>query len=253
MVERLSRKVYNALVGNPEHRKAVAFAIYLKDHKQTSVVKNWSYRELSRISGIAPGTCKKRIAALRELGLVKEETKNGVRYLVFRKLRAPKMATKRKLGLWYTPKRQDVSLKKVGRFSVKAIEMGLIALYVVETQTKKNFIRQTIRSKDKGRKVAEIKRAKKICRGRGWKEYSEFGLSYRGMAGKLNVGTAKMLDAVRYGESKKMFTKQKSDLVQLFVGKGRGKEALEFVGGFHFATSSNLYRQPANVYLLHQA
>lgn len=248
MIQKLKRETFNRVIGDKGLRKALAFAIWVKDNKPASVIKGWSYTKLSEITGCSRATCKNRITALRELGLVSEGEKNGVRYLHFLPLRAKKLQSK--LGNWYSPKRLDIHIGKIDRTSVKTIELGLCAMLIVEIQTRKNYVRQVIRNKDKARKVRDIKRARRICSDRGWTRYVEYGISMKSVARRLGCGVSKAASAVENGEANFMFVKQKWAAKHLFVGHGLAKDALGSLEGFHYATRNNLYRQPANTYAL---
>lgn len=250
MLQKVKREIFNRVIGDAELRKALAFTIFIKDHKPASVLKGWSYSMLAQISGCSRPTCKKRLIALRKLGLVSERVHNGVRYLYFHTLRAGKIQSK--LGPWFSPQRMDVHIGKIDRSSVKTIEYGLCSLLVVEIQLRKNYAQQVISRKENSKKVREIKRAKRICRDRGWAEYNEEGLSYNGLAGKLGCSRSKAIKIVKAGENQKMFSKQKAQRIMLFIGQRKAEKALPYFNGYHYAMKNHLYYQPANQYILTQ-
>lgn len=250
MLQKVKRATFNKAVGDSDLRKALAFAIWVKDHKPASVIKGWTYQGLSQLTGLAQNTCRKRIAALRTMHLVREEVIGGVRYLFFESLRAGKI--KNKLGKCFSPARRDISISKLDRTSVKTIEMGIAALLIVEIQIRKDFAKQIICDKQNGRNVRRIKHARKVCRDRGWEEYSEGGISYDRLANKLHSGRDYVRKAISYGERTRMFFKRKNDVLCKFVGKNLAKQALFVETSYHYATNNNLYFQPANTYTILQ-
>lgn len=258
MLERLSRQTFRKVVGNPDYRKAVAFAIFVKAHRPTSVIKDWSYRKLSLLTGLSPNTCKKRIAALESLGLVTREDRGGHAYLRFARLRtrAVLITKKDKTKVW-RPKHADIYIGGFSGESIKDIEMGLSALVIVEDASRKEYVRQLTvmaSSPSKFSRQRKIKKAKEICSKRGYGEkFQDYGLSYKRICGWLKCGTSKVKDAIVFGESTGMFVANKPPLVFLRFVQG-AKFAIDYIRDDYsfpvFATTNNIYYRPANTFTL---
>ena len=106
-MNRLSRRLFQYVIGDRKRRRAVAFAILMKNRKPASVVKDWSYKGLARVSGLAPGTCRTYVHILMEMGLVSMSIHKGHQYLYFDKLKAQKRKNRGKTG-YHTPKHKDI-------------------------------------------------------------------------------------------------------------------------------------------------
>lgn len=257
MVSKLSRRLFNDAVGDPLRRKALAFAIYLKNHNGTSVFKDWSYRDLSRASGLSVNTCKKRVQSLRVMHLIREESFNGHRYLIFKKLRRKKIKNK-KNNLFHTPIILDISIKNFE--SIKAIEKYLMALDIQEHTRKVEYTKRLITlATDPApfTRDCEIKKAKAIWRKRGIEEvpqYTEYGYSHRRIMRRLHCGPQTVKYIISLGESLEMFIARQRDLVLVkYVGNNSARAALpyykdEFPSAF--ATNNNIYYKPATIFSL---
>lgn len=208
MLRRLSRQSFNECIGDRERRRALAFAIFLKDRFHASVIKDWSYRTLSRITGLAPGTCQARVRTLRDMRLTSEWVRNGHPYLRVLSLRSEKSVTQ-KGRVWNTRKYTEVDFAKIDRTSVKSIEEGLMALLIVETQSKKNYIRQqTVLASGfhPNATQKEIQRAKRkqrmLC---GGKSFSDNGFSIKAICRRLKCTAKTAKHIICKGEDCRMF------------------------------------------------
>ena len=255
MLGRLSRNVFQKVVGVPEHRKAVAFSIFVKTKRPCSVLKDWSYRELSRLTGLSPNTCRKRVCCLESLGLVTREEKGGHTYLRFSPLRRGVIRTRRRT---WRPKDADVNIVGFSGGSIKDIERGLMALVIVEDCNRKEYVRQlTISAHNPSKCVSSrrIKKAKAICSKRGYGEtFRDYGLSYRRIGEWLHCGPNRVREIIGFGESTEMFEAQRSGFVLLKYERNGAKFAVEYlqqeVDFPIFATRHNVFRRPANRFSL---
>lgn len=256
MLTRVARKTYQNAVGTPELRKALAFAIYVKRFKANSVVKDWSYRELARLTKLSPTTCKKRIDTLKGMGLVRMETKHGHSYLRFLRLRHGSIVVKRN-GI-ETKRRPRYADIRLGEYtSIKEIEQDLMALVIVEDTKRKNYARQLISLANNPRPKTSIKRVKKaqrLCRKRGYgKKFIDGGLSYRRIAKWLHCSPNTVKNIICFGESTEMFVVERRELVLVkYVGNGMARFALPYIDSEHplFATRNNVYYKPSLLFTL---
>jgi len=242
------------VAGNPLHRKALAMAIYLKDHNTPSVFKDWTYRDLARAAHLHPATVKRYLRALKDLHLVREEVISGHRCLLFKKFRRSKVRN-RKNDLYHTPKSADIALSKIDKTSVNAIEKSLMSIFISEDTARKDYYRRLIQlstnptQRDSSK---EVKRAKAVCRKRGLEEFKGGGLSYKGIAKGLHCGLNTVRRIIGLGETLGMFWVEKRELVLVkYIGGCNAKHALEFFKGEFptaFATSNNIYQQPVLIF-----
>lgn len=217
MLIRLNQKAFRGVVGNRNIRSAVAFAIYLKDKTGCSVVKDWSYRKLSQLTGVSPNTCKKRIQALRELRVIREWEYRGHRYLRVLQLRARKVKSKRDPSrFWNCRRTRNIDLTKIDRTSVKTIERGLMAMLIVDIQTRKDSIHQLVcvaRGLAPAKNENELNKTNKKCSRRGWLNYLDGGISYKGIARRLKCARKTVSAIISYGEKANMFVANRGELL----------------------------------------
>ena len=240
-------------VGDPNYRKALAFAILIKDRNATSVFKDWSYRDVARCAGIAPTTAKRYISFLRDKKLVKVVRQGGHEYLVFKKLRKPKIRNKYNIK-YHTPRRSDVSLAKIDRTDVNTIAKSLMALDIENTLKRKEYVKRVIKTNtDPAPRTPkrEKDKAKRLCRDCGWAKYREFGYSYRGIAKRLHCSPNTIKKVLALGQRLTLFEIDVQEPILLCrVGKERVLEALKYFRYNYptaFATSTSIYYRPASV------
>ena len=247
MVQRIARQLFRNVVGVPELRKALAFAIYVKNHKQASVIKDWTYRELSRLTNLSPTTCKKRIDDLISLRIVTKWEYRGHRYMRFGKLSQGIVHTKKRI---WQPQTADIRIQEYD--SIKETEKALMALVIVEDTNRKDHIRQLIKlAYDPAPFTSEkkVKRAKIKCNKCGYgKVFVDGGLSYRRITKWLHCGPNKVKEIIGFGESTEMFVAHRRPWVLVeYIGNYSAKDALTFYSFDKpvFATRNNFWYKPS--------
>ena len=248
---KLCRTTFHSVEDERRERKAIAFAILMKNRKPSSVVKDWSYKGLARISGLAPGTCNTYVHILKEMGLVSMSIHKGHKYLYFGKLKAQKKKNRGKVG-YHTPKHKDIDLGNYDATSVKTIEMTLKALAIVEIQRQKDYAQQCISAKQNPRNLQEYKKAEKICRARGWdSSFVDNGISYNHIRRQLNCSPNTVSATIQYGEKNGLFTVTRCEPELVYHCPGHAKEAVQYLDiSYSWCTDDNVYYQPANKFSL---
>ena len=260
MIARVSIHRYHDATGNRNFRRALAFAIFMKNLHPASVVKGWSLRKISEETGLAPNTCRKYIDILCQMRLAFKWRKNGIKYLRFGKLRRGWYHGVNNKGkeYWCKTHKADIIIDHYDLSSVENIEKGLMAQTIFDNQMKKEFVRQLVRlgrEKPKFVKHKRIKRADRICNQRGYTVFRDYGLSYKTIAAWNRCGYSTVTKIIKYGERVGLFVKNTAQKIAYFVGYGRGADAFTYLDRFegkhfHFYTRSNLYIQPANTFSL---
>jgi hypothetical protein len=253
VMHKLSRRIYDRCIGSPESLKALAFAVYMKNVRPASVVVGWSYRLLSSLSGVSPNTARRRVMALAEMGLVRFSERNGVRRIEFGRLGREKVRRRVQpvpgKTLCRTKRNGDIDLSPLDMSSVGAVEDGLRALLPAEIQRRKEHLERS--AGRKGFASAREKAAlEENLRRRGKEEFTDDGISVRHLCGRMRCSPATAIGAVRRGTEAGLYSWRIPPAEQTFVGKGRGRHALKFFPGCHFATDSNVYRMKARVFIL---
>lgn len=242
-MKKLNRDYILYCLADADFRKALSFAIFIKTIKGTSVVKNWSYKELQRLTGLSNNTCRKRVATLRRYALVTEFSRKGRNYLKFRNLRHDAIVTRKGVKRTYDLQNSDIS--RLDFSSTKTIELGLRAMFIYETQKRKDWYMQATIEQTPLRVLKSIK---KKLRGRSISSISDNGISYNYIARKTGAGRNTVTRIIKYGEDLKLFTKKHQDWICKFVGVDKGCEASQYLP-CSFYTRSNLYIQPANKFM----
>lgn len=189
-MKRLSRKRYNEIISATDERKAIALLIFIKQKFRSSVVLNFSYYKLSKITGLHKNTVKRRLEVLGSMELLDFVGKNN-KHLLFKSVRAA---------------RSNVRLDGLDLSNIKAIETGLQALFITEEQRRKNYVNhQVIKgTKPKGHlsksKYREWKKAKKFCTMHGLTEFKDNGISFDTLAKRMKTSKSKVTKAISFGE-----------------------------------------------------
>ena len=259
MLTKVARTYFNDAVVDSQRRKALAFAIFLKNKNVTSVFKDWTIRSIARDAGVATGTAKKRLDTLRKMHLIRIENTGGHSYLTFKKLRRQKIKNK-KNDKYHTPDNLDVKISVCADWSLKVIEKYLMALDIHEHTRKVEYTKRLIKlAKDPAKfaKTREHKRAKAIFRKRGIADipdFKDYGYSYRRIAKRLHCGSNTVSFIVSMGESLELFQVHRNEMVLIkHIGNNEAKFALPYFKDEHhnaFATPNNIYYRPANRFSL---
>lgn len=234
-MKKISRKLFNDNLSDTRAIKALALLIFVKTKFKASVVPDFSYYKLSKITGMHIDTVKKRIESLREMNLVAKEGKYG-QHLRFNKVRA---------------KKSNINFSRINKKSVKSIETGLRAMFVQEKICQKNYVKQLMESGDNPKTLKEKKKADEIIAKRGYTGFVDNGISYRYMAKKMKVGLNKVSEIIKYAETNKIVLKHKH--IELYARiEGNAKNIVSMLGEENmFATKNNVYRVGCNTYSLH--
>lgn len=213
--------------------KAVALAIYIKRHTTSSTVANWSISKLARLAGINPATVKKRLAILRELGLVEEQGKR----LVFTRLRS-------------SCDRNNLDISNIQDGKVKDIEKSLAALLIVIIQRQKEYANLQLQRANNGVSLKDIKKARRERKLYGWRpSFVDHGLSYQGIARRLGVCVKTAFDIVKFGVECGFFQKL-THFFRLFVPAAAKMKEVPQGYTFISRNTGGIYKVFANTYVL---
>ena len=250
MANRVSRSLFYQCVGAPEKRKALAFALFVKNARPASVIKGWSYSLLAKITGLTDGTCKRRVHTLAEMGLISFKELRGISYLYFKPLRT--MALVNKLTGKHLPVGKfDTRLPNLNNLSIKQIERDLMSMLIVEVQRRKDFVGQRVDSMVNPTDKKEYRRAKRYCDRRGYTGFYDGGFSYKGISERLHCGFNTVSEIIKNGESRGLFSVVRSLPISQYCGRQNGQFAVEAaVGIFDYYHNQYLYYQPTNRFVI---
>lgn len=122
-MKNLSRKFFNENISNSKVLKALELLLFVKVNYKSSTIKDFSYKNLSKITGLCFTTLKKRMAILRELELIEFVGKNK-NHLLFKSLRG---------------KKSNINIEALDFSSIKTIEEGLRALFLRKYKSEKSI------------------------------------------------------------------------------------------------------------------
>lgn len=197
-MHKLGYGIWKESLTDPELMKALALAIYLKSAYKNSVITNFSYSKISKLTGVHRNTVKKRINTLGEHDLIELIGHNNNHFL-FKRMRN---------------KYANIDISKIDKSSLKSIELGLKALYIYDIQRKKDFVNHQIiianteckkRFCTKSEK-AEMKRAVKFIRRCGLTEFKDNGISYSKLSKDLRMSNSDIMTIILYGMENNIFT-----------------------------------------------
>lgn len=189
-MKRISRKTYNESISVTDQRKAIALLIFIKHKYRSSVVLNFSFYKLSKLTGLHKNTVKKRLNILGDMGLLEFIGKDN-KHLLFKSVRAAK---------------SNVRLDGLDLSNIKAIETGLQALFIVEEQRRKMYVNHQIvkGTKPKGHlskaEYRKWKKANKFCKVHGLTEFNDNGISFDTLAKRMKTSKSKVAKAIELGE-----------------------------------------------------
>ena len=231
MVSKISRVLYNSIMDNPDKKKAVAFAIYVKYLHPASVIPMYNAHKLAKEVGMHHQTVKKYVNILISMGLA-EYTAKGNTHLSFKRL-----------GAEYNNIRIDLFSNK----SFKDILSGLDAMFIVEKQSQKEYVQQQefkATNPSPNDSIKAIKRAKAFCNKRGLamidengnyeQKFRDYGMSYNYLCKNLRRGRALINRAIKKGEEFGLFNVERG-YRRVERCKDMGFDILPFVDGGKYA------------------
>lgn len=239
-MKKLSRKIFRENINSSNARKALELYLFVKYQYVSSTINNFTYRKLSAKTGLCYSALKKRINTLKELDLIEFVGKNK-QHLLFKNARS---------------KTSNVRLDKLDFTSIEALSDGLCALFLVEVQLQKNYIRQLCASKKNAKRGDDIRGINRKLRELGLvgKTFADNGISYRYLANKLGIGFNKVSALIKFAEKYDMVVKENHSKL-VFDAKKEGTNgftAFELVKNKNrlFATIRGIYSVGANSYIL---
>lgn len=192
----LSRKFFIEKIGDSNVVKALELFLFVKAHYESSTIKDFQYKKLGEEVNLCYSTLKKRINILKELDLVEFVGKNK-QHLLFKSLRS---------------KKSNVRIEQIDFSSIKTIGDGLRALFLVEMQLRKEYIRQLMMKYKNPDKSDDYKAIRREVRKRGLmnKEFVDNGISYKYIATKLGIGYNKVTDLIKCATKRGMLAKKRN-------------------------------------------
>lgn len=242
-VKNIRVDLLGAMRGNLLLVKAIAMAIFVKNHLREPRIKNYTPNRLRDfIKGhqrpLHHTTIRKYVNELLRAELARMEGSD----LIFGSLgdRRGKF---------------NLSLGDTSKLTIAELENELFAAQVVLIVKRKEFAKRTIEKATNPQRTKEgyedFKRARQTCWQYGYtREFRDYGLSYKTIARKLGIGLQKAEEVIRYATTHGLLVKHTHQ--EQFFAYGIGQAQKFFEQGHHstFATKNNVYLVYANTYSL---
>lgn len=145
--------------------------------------------------------------------------------------------------------RTDVRLDKIDFSTPKTIERGLQALFIVQVQKKKDFLKQQFiqaTQPDKKTPLKKVKKSIRYIKERGIEKFQDNGISFKYLCEKLKSGKNTISEIINYGIELKLFNRH-NNVIQMRI---IGAKGLPSYGCHTFSTKDNVYVVLANTYTL---
>lgn len=228
----ISRSTYYDCLTDAKKLKALAMLIYIKNMYSNSVITNFTYYKLAKITGLTQATAKKYFKVLESMELVERLNTNSNNVL-FKRIRR---------------EYNNIVITKAIKGCIKDIEKGLRALFIVEKQSQKDYIKHTMEQANGDVRCSykQMKRAKNKVKGCGRSIFKDNGFCYEYLCKKLNISRKSVSETIKFGESNFMFVKQKN--VEKVYVKGFGYKMAEYNNRFTFGTRNYAFIVSANTY-----
>lgn len=243
-MKRIGKYIFNMAARSTNARKALELYLFVKNVYKTSTIPNFTYKELSNKTGLCFSSLKKRIGILKQAGLVERTGKNK-QHLLFKSARK---------------KRNNIRIDQIDLSSIKEIGKGLCALFIVEIQCRKEYIKQLLniyhacRENEYLCRRYNYKKIERKVRKRGLLncKFQDNGISYNYISKALKIGFNKVSEAIKYAERHNMLMVERKRIVQLCHAKGNGHAIVKYASDSKniFATNNNVYIMLANRYHL---
>lgn len=237
-MNQLRRHIFYNSRGNANMIKALALAVYIKHNVVSSTITNYTTNKLRNLTGLSYSAITKRMNTLKQLGFVKFVGNNN-QHLVF-------------VNMTSHCKHRNIDLSKCVVNSVKDIEKSLYAMFILEIQKRKDFVKHTIQvaNNPKWSEFEDMKKANKLCNRNGYgKEFKEYGISYKTIAKKLGVCLQKAFEIVKFAIVNNMIVKYKH-CKQLYVKGIKNAQKFCDFNDVTFFTNNNAYKVYANSYAI---
>ena len=238
IMDSIRRKLHRLMIGRKDVAKAVSLSLFVKSRYKSSVINDFTYAKMHRITGLSISSLKRRIGILKGFGLVKFIGTNG-QHLCF-------------LGLCSGTKHRNIDISYFVYDSIEDCDRSVFASFLVEIQRKKDFAKHAIQKATvSGRTVKEIKAAKRSCKRYGYgREYHEFGISMKRIARDMGVCVKTALEIVRWAVEQHLIEREHCQKQKYVKGIVKLACFLDGMTDFTFCTKDNEYYILASHYSL---
>ena len=242
-VKNIRIDLLGAMRGNLLLVKAIAMAIFVKNHLREPRIKNYTPNRLRDfIKGhqrpLHHTTIRKYVNELLRAELARMEGSD----LIF-------------CSLGDRRGKFNLSLGDTSRLTIAELENELLAAQVVLIVKRKEFAKHTIERATNPKRTKEgyedFKRARQTCWQYGYtREYHDYGLSYKTIARKLGIGLQKAEEVIRYATNHGLLVKHTHQEQIYAYGIGQAQKFVDQSHHSTFATKNNVYIVYANTYSL---
>lgn len=252
-MEKLNREIFVNCLGNKSEMKALALAIYVKNHFSASALHANNLSIMAKKLGISPTTLSRLLKILEQKKLIsKYKDSKGKRIIVFKSLNSKKA-------------RWKMDISKLKNLGIDNTLKALYALVIVDTQKQIDHVTQQTTSTTErlnNNKRVQMRTYRKLSAlGVIWEIENEDGektgkfdtnvkdrgISYDYLMRKMNLSRATVSKVIKLGDKIRLF--RKINRVQsVFVGKDAAncckysQNAVSYKGERVLFVEANLYK-----------
>ncbi len=236
----LNKKLFERISLGQDYARAIAFSVMMKQQNLvSSTVTKCTINKLHKMTGLHAKSIEKYLLRLSEMKLI-EERPNGD--IVFKSLSSK------------SESRNMPPLDFEQFHTFNDIEMGLYTVVIMEIIRRKEYVKKMTDIRFNPKKDDNFKKACKYCRKHHiTREYKENGLSYEGIATRLNISKSKAEKVIKFAIKHKLLKKHNRQIQLPIWGIGKkvsNKEAFKATIGCTFVTKHNVYKVLANTYTI---
>ena len=225
----IKRSIIHRANDSKQTQKAVALALYCKDHLGVDYIDNFSYNKLHNITGMHDTTLRKRVKTLLKMGLAFMQKDR----LVFARIKKDQ-------------KRNNFSLDTTGLKTIRDYEKLVVISGIAVILHDKELAKNVIDNLHNPKCLKDLKEARQLARSYGYTSYKENGISYDYMAKKFGCSIKTMVEIVKFATKKGFLALKKN--VETFFAHSICWRLNKNNSQFTFTTKNYAYIVHANSY-----
>lgn len=260
-MQRLDRNIFEALHNTQDGRKALALVIVLKSIYPASGISDYSANKLRKVLGMHLDTLKRLMRILFDNELCELVGRNK-KTLRMRSIRTGWKSKDIDISfIKFCLKRRENGTFEGVRYVINKIAKELVAVYILETNRRREYARRLVSSSVNPRSKDEMLKADKERRKRGYgKRFVDKGISYKGLSEKLGMSEQMAVYVVNYAVNNELLVKRNNiecidtvdkehlaDMAKTIRNKfGKFCDYTFICGRFVYYVKANSYERGAN-------
>lgn len=231
----IRRRIINEIAGSPLKQKAIALAVVLKvATRSSSVVRNFSYYKIQKLTGLAYGTIRKYLKVLMDMGYA--EIVDGNLFI-------------KKISSRHRHKNIDISNYTIDKTRNVFVQIRDTLFLVI--QARKDYVKSLLQLRKDPTAGTDFRSIRRLCRkylNDPHGKYEEHGISYEFVARQVGCCARTAFSVVKDTIRRKWCRKRNRCEVRLLKGVNYRE-----IPGFTFTTENWGFIIRSNTYTLSQS